>query len=196
MEREADMRTLSKSTIFSLVALFAVSGFSLATSGCYAYRVRDEALVARLDVDQSLDVAAQELSHNRFSTVLGLWALRDQVLTAAEARRASELYFANIDRIDSESQKAREFSVWHLTWAIADMYRLGDADVRTALAPAYADAAERVNALDLNVATKLFYGDRLLMGDIHGGGRAYARAHLVAPGNPRYLQSEAEYSAQ
>ena len=31
------------------------------------------------------------------------------------------------------------------------------------------------------------------MGDIHFGGRAYSRSHLVAPGNDDYLQSAADY---
>jgi hypothetical protein len=161
--------------------------------GCYVYQQREPAIVAGLDADQSLDVAAQELAQNKVGTVLGIWALRDQPLTGAQAARVAALYFANIDRIDSDAQAARSFSVWHLTWAIADMYRLGGGDVRTALAPAYADASARVNRLDVDIAKRLFYGEKVMLGDIHLGGRAYARSHLVAPGNPRYLQSEQEY---
>jgi len=188
------MSSESKSSRFLLgFVLTALVAASVMLSGCYAYRERPPALVADLDVDQSLDVAARELSQNKVGTVLGIWALRDQEITAAQARRVSELYFANIARIDSDAQKAREFSVWHLTWAISNMYRLNSDEAKFELTRAYLDASARVNTLELEIAQKLFYGDEMLMGDIHGGGRAYARSHLVAPGNDRYLQSKDEY---
>jgi hypothetical protein len=183
--------------VFSPLAIAAVTlAFAaLGLPGCYVYQERDRALVSGVDVSQSLDVAAQELAQDKLGTVLGIWALRDQVLTPAQAARVSELYFANIARIDSGAQKARTFSVWHLTWAISDMYQLNGDDVRAELARAYMDASARVNGLDIDIAKELFYRERVMLGDIHFGGRAYARSHLVAPGNRRYLQSEAEYDA-
>lgn len=163
------------------------------TSGCYMYQDRSRVLLTGIDIDQSLEIAEAELQQNRFSTVLGVWALRDQKLTAAQAKTVSRLYFEHIDRIDSETQKNRSFSVWHLTWAIADMYRLGDADVKWALQLAYEDAGRRVNELDRDIAHKMYDGHRLYLGDAHFGGRAYARKHLVVPGNSKYLQSKEEY---
>ncbi len=85
-------------------------------------------------------------------TVLTIWAMRDQILTGPQAEKISALYFKHIDRIDSEKQKARTFSVWHLTWAISNMYRLGDETVQQALEDAYKDAEKRV---DKNVITRV-----------------------------------------
>jgi hypothetical protein len=124
---------------------------------------------------------------------LTLWAIRDQALTGPQAEEIASLYFAHIDQIDSAAQKAREFAVWHLTWAISDMYRLGDDPVKLALKAAHDDASIRVDRLDSRVASTHFYGEELTMGDIHFAGRAYAESHLVVPGDDRYLQSFAEY---
>ena len=67
------------------------------------------------------------------------------------------------------------------------MYRLGDAPVQAALAEAYRDAAIRVAQLDKGIATTHFAGEKIYMGDVHFGGRAYAESHLVVPGNEDYL---------
>ena len=37
-------------------------------------------------------------------------------------------------------------------------------------------------------------GSKIYMGDIHGAARSFARAHIVAPGNERYLQSLDDYT--
>jgi hypothetical protein len=169
---------------------------SSSLTGCYVYRDRDRAIVPGIDIDETLKVAEVALKENKFSTVLTIWAIRDQELTGAQASRVAALYFEHIDRIDSESQKAREFSVWHLTWAISNMYRHGDDGVKIALKAAYDDAAIRVDALDSRVATNHFYDEELTMGDIHFGGRSYAKSHLVAPGNDKYLQSFEEFERE
>jgi hypothetical protein len=174
------------------IAALALVG-ALAT-GCYLYKdKRDKVLIPGIDIDQTIQVAEMELAKNRFGTVLTVWAMRDQILTGPQAEKISELYFRHIDRIDSDKQKARTFSVWHLTWAISNMYRLGDEFVKVALQTAYEDAEKRVDKLDKNVSTKHFKGDSIVMGDAHGGGRAYAKSHLVVPGNKKYLQSFEEY---
>ncbi len=164
-------------------------------SGCYLYRERERALVPGIDIDQTLEVAEIEIEENKFSTVLTLWAMRDQVITQEQAQKVSDLYFAHIDRIDSEEQNARKFSVWHLTWAVSNMYRLGDEGVQLALKEAYKDGEARVERLDRRIATKHFKGENIISGDAHAGGRAFAKSHLVVPGNKKYLQSVAEYKA-
>jgi hypothetical protein len=176
--------------IFGMVAILAFA--AMAAPGCFIYHEQDKVLLDGIDIDQTLDVAEIEMAKNEFSTVVTLWAVRDQIFTGAQAARVSELYFRHIDRVDSDKQKSREFSVWHLTWAISNLYRLGNEDVRVALEDAYRDAGKRVAGLDKRIATKMYGGDKITMGDAHGGGRAYARRHLVVPGNARYLQSAAE----
>jgi hypothetical protein len=157
------------------------------------YHERSKVLIPNVDVDQTLEVAKLEIQENKVSSVLTLWAMRDQIITPEQARRVSELYFEHIDRVDSKEQKARAFSVWHLTWAISNMYRLGDDAVKAELKEAYVDAAVRVDSLDSKIATTHFYDDEIAMGDAHFGGRAYAKGHIVAPGNEDYLQSAEEY---
>lgn len=180
-------------TIRNALAMVLISS---SLTGCYVYREQEKAIVPGIDIDETLKVAEAELRENRFSTVLTVWAIRDQELSPDQAKRVSELYFDNIDRIDSEDQKARGFSVWHLTWAIANMYRLGNDGVKLALKDAYDDAARRVDAMDSNVAEKHFYDKKMTMGDVHFGGRSYAKSHLVVPGNDKYLQSYAEYERE
>jgi hypothetical protein len=164
------------------------------TSGCtMLYHEREKVLITDIDIDQTLEIAALELEENKMSSVLTVWAMRDQVISPAQAGKVSELYFSHIDRIDSEDQKARMFSVWHLTWAISNMYRLGDDSVKGVLRSAYLDAAKRVDSLDSRIASTHFYDEKIVMGDAHFGGRRYARKHLVVPGNKKYVQSVEEY---
>jgi hypothetical protein len=163
-------------------------------TGCYLYKdKRNKVLLPGIDIDQTLQVAEMEMEENKFSTVLTLWAIRDQILTGPQAEKISELYFKHIDRIDSEKQKARKFSVWHLTWAISNMYRLGNVTVQYPLKNAYEDAGKRVEKLDQKLATDHFKGVEIVMGDAHAGGRSYAKSHLVVPGNKKYLQSFEQY---
>ncbi len=180
---------LRQRIIISLVLFLAASS----VTGCYMYHEREKVLIKGIDIDQTLDVAEIEMAKNEFGTVLTIWAVRDQIFSGADAMRVSDLYSRHIERIDSENQKARDFSVWHLTWAISNIHRLGDEDVRAALQEVYEDAEKRVEKLDKRIATKMFGSDKIYMGDAHGGGRAYARSHLVVPGNKRYLQSAEEF---
>ena len=152
--------------------------------GCLPYLTQDrsEALVKNLNVPQTLVIAEKELKKGGTGSVLTLWAIRDQVITAADARTVSDLYFRYVNTLDTR------FDTWHLTWAIANMYRLNGDDVKAALSGAYADATVRAKQLH-RVADLHANGDTLYMGDAHAGGRAYAKRHLIAPGNEAYLQS-------
>ena len=180
-----------------VVMSVVLTGTLLSLSGCtMLYHERSKVLIPNVDIDQTLEIAAMELKENKMSSVLTLWAMRDQILTPAQAEKVSTLYFAYIDRVDSEHQKARTFSVWHLTWAISNMYRLGDAAVKAALTSAYNDAASRVDRLDSKIASTHFYDNDIVMGDAHFGGRNYARKHVVVPGNERYVQSVDAYKAK
>jgi len=182
-------------TAIELAALSLIG--ALALPGClpYLYTEREPALVEGIDIDQSLDVAEAELVEPRATSVLTIWALRDQEVTAEQAARISQIYFEHIGTIDDEDLRGRKFAVWHLTWAIANLYRFGDTEVRAALAEAHEDAVARAATIDRSIAVKHVQGEEIYSGDAHGGGRAYARRHLVVPGNEDYLQSYEEYLA-
>ena len=175
-----------------VVSTLAVGG---SISGClpYLYHEREPALIEGIDIDQTLDVAEAELAEPDGFSVLTIWAIRDQVVTPEQARRISRLYLDSIDTIDSEDVRARKFGVWHFTWAIANLYRFGDAEVRGELAYAHADAVLRVERLDRSFAEEHVKGDELYTGLAHAGGVAFAENHLVVPGNEDFLQSYEEY---
>jgi hypothetical protein len=162
----------------------------VAATGCaiYVNHAREPVLIEGIDVDQSLEVAEDELEQG---TVLTLWGLRDQVITPAQARRVSELYFEHVDELCAG--KNRVFNIWHITWAISNFYRHGDEEVRAELQHAYDDAAHRAEKIDIEVARLHFFGDRIYMGDFHGFARLYLQNHLVVPGDPEYLQCYEEY---
>jgi hypothetical protein len=162
---------------------------ALNLGGCFIHHEQAEVLLKGIDVDQTLKIAEMELKENKMSSVLTFWAVRDQIFTPTQAEEASRLYFKYIDKIDSEDHKSHGFSVWHFTWAVSNIYREGNAEVKAALEDARRDAAVRVKKLDMNIATKNFHGEKLLTGDIHFLGRSYAKKHLVVPGNKKYVQS-------
>jgi hypothetical protein len=168
---------------------------SIGASGClpYLYKERTPALVSGIDIDQSLDVAALDLDKAKATSVLGIWALRDQPVTAAQASRISDLYLRSILKIDNDEFRGRNFAVWHFTWAISNLYRLGDDAVKSALLVAYDDAIKRAEKLDKGAVDKLVLGADIYSGFAHAGGRAYAHKHLVVPGNDDYLQSYRQY---
>jgi len=170
------------------LALFA----ALSASGClpYLYNDRRQVLINGIDIDQSLVMAERDLDDGGFGSVLTLWALRDQVVTPDQAAQISELYFNHIESVEREGNSF--FNVWHLTWAISDLYRLGNEQVRYELEDAYRDAGARVADLDSQLATRFYSGDQIEMGDAHAFGRAFARSRLVVPGNDLYLQSVPE----
>jgi hypothetical protein len=166
---------------------FAITA-TVSFSGCLRYLTQDRSkvIIRNVDIDQTLDIAAIDLDRGTRAPVLTLWAVRDQVVTPAEATRVSDLYFSYIDKIKGK------FNIWHLTWAIADLYRSGDTAVRASLDSAYGDARIRVKK-SYGLADRFVNGEKLYMGDAHSLGRAYAHGHVVVPGNPAYVQSVAEY---
>ena len=152
----------------------------------YLTHDRSKVILKNVDIDQTLDIAAIDLDRGTHAPVLTVWAIRDQVVTPAEAKRVSDLYFGHIGKIKGK------FDVWHLTWAIADLYRNGNPAVKTSLDSAYRDAKIRVRK-SYGIADRFVNGDKLYMGDAHSLGRAYAHGHVVVPGNPAYVQSSADY---
>jgi hypothetical protein len=164
---------------------------ALTLGGCMSYLTHDrgEALIYGVDIDQTLDVAEAELERGRWGSVLTLWCIRDQYFTPPQAARVAQLYREHIGGL------TREFNVWHLTWAIANMYRHGDPEVEAELQDVYDDATRRASSLSRAADTHA-NGQRLHMGDAHVGGRYHAYRHVVVPGNPRYIQSVAEYRAR
>lgn len=164
----------------------------LALSGCfpYQYYVREPALVPGIDMTQSLRVAADEMQKPDISQGLGLWVLRDQVVTPEQASEISKLYLEHIDGMNSD------FNVWHASWAIANLYRLGDAAVKGELETAYRKALrqpDRLTGLFQGAAVAHINNEKVTTGFIHIGGVSYAHGHLVVPGNKKFLQSYEEY---
>jgi hypothetical protein len=170
-----------------LQALIVCTAFATLT-GCLRYITHDRSkvLLPGVDIDQTLKIAAIELDKGTFGCVLGVWVLRDQVVTPNQAAAISTLYFSHICSL------TQSFNVWHLTWAIADIYDNGDDATRAALQKAYVDAKRRAKALG-GLANKFVNGDKVFMGDAHSLGRRYAETHMVVPGNPKYVQSFEEY---
>lgn len=164
-------------------------------SGClpYLYHEREPALIDGINIDETLKVARDELAQGGGFSVLTIWAIRDQIIDEAQAREISNLYFRYIDTIDSSESRHRKFGVWHFTWAISNLYRFGDERVKKVLHTAYTDAKKRVKTLDRSYAEKHVLGEQIYTGLAHLGGRAYARKHLVVPGNEDFLQSYAQY---
>lgn len=182
-------------TAESVLIAMAIVGIGASASGClpYLYHERTPALIDGIDIDQTLDVAENELRHPEALSVLTIWAIRDQVVTPAQAQRISNLYLGSIGAIDSDDLRGRKFAVWHFTWAIANLYRFGDPEVRGELAYAHADAVLRVKRLGRSFAEEHVTGETIYSGPAHAGGVAYAHNHVVVPGNGDYLQSFEEY---
>jgi hypothetical protein len=157
-------------------------------TGCLRYLThdREKVLLQNVDIDQTLKIAEMELKKHTWGCILGIWVIRDQILTAEQASKISDLYFSNIDSLK------QSFNIWHLTWAISDAYRNGDESVRSVMQKAYDDARARAKKLG-GAADKHVNGDKLYMGDAHSLGRRYAQLHIVVPGDKRYLQSFEEY---
>ncbi len=157
--------------------------FLMFTHGCfYVTSNQKEVLIDDIDIDQTLSVARHELKQDKWGRVLTLWAIRDQIFTPAQADTVSKLYFHYIDSLD------RQFNIWHLTWAIANIYRNGDGEVKSRIEKAYLDAVQRADTLH-RVADKHVNGEKVYMGDFHFLGRRYKKTHVVAPGNDRFPQS-------
>lgn len=124
------------------------------------------------------------------SQALGIWVLRDQVVTPKQAQTIANLYLTYIDSMKSE------FNIWHSSWAIANLYRFGDSAVKAELETAYQKAKkqpERMKGGSKKVANSQINGEQITTGFIHVGGRYYAHGHLVVPGNKKYIQSYEAY---
>lgn len=177
-------RALTLTLLFSLIA----------TSSCmpYRYKDRNKVVIKGIDIDQTLEVALIELADDGWGSPLTIWAIRDQHITPGQAAKISKIYFHYVEIVDAKESN-RVFSIWHFTWAISNMYRHGDAEVKAELEAAYNDAGKRVNDLDHKQARETFFGEDIQMGDMNAAGRAYARSHLVVPGNDGYIQSVEEF---
>ncbi len=175
---------MKKCTSFIVMTLLLVS-----VGGCMRYLThdREKVLLSGIDIDQTLKIAAIEIDKNTWGCVLGIWVIRDQVVTSAQAGLISDLYFSHIEKLK------HSFNIWHLTWAIADLYKNGDEPTRTVMLKAFSDAKIRARRLG-GTADKFVNGCDLYMGDAHSLGRRYAQKHSVVPGNPKYLQSFEEYA--
>jgi len=171
----------------------------LASINClpYVYHMRDErVVVSGIDIDATLEIAGIELEEGGFDATLTVWAIRDQIVSAGNARTVSALYFRHIDKIAADKDKTvAAFGVWHFAWAISNLYRNGDERIKAELQGAYLDARKRPERLTQfrDIAAEHVNGGKVYMGDIHTAARAYARSHIVAPGIKGYLQSLEEY---
>ena len=157
----------------------------------YVYYDQKDVLIKGVDIDKTLDVAQIELESGGTFSVLGVWIIRDQIIGKDQAKRISDLYFKYIDTIKDE------FDIWHLSWAISNYYRNGNDEIKGVLKDAYNDAVKRPEKLKQfkKIADELINGSKIYMGDIHDLGKAYAKSHIIAPGNPNYLQSVADFQA-
>lgn len=170
----------------------------LASINCfpYVYHMRERVLVRGVDIDATLEIARTELEEGGFDATLTVWAIRDQVVSAGNARTISALYFRHIDNVAAEQDKTvAAFGVWHLSWAVSNLYRNGDDTIKAELEAAYLDARTRPERLTKfkDVASEHVNGSKIYMGDVHAFARAYARSHIVAPGVEGYLQTLDEY---
>ncbi len=173
---------------------------TLLAAGCscfpYVYHSQDRVLIPKVDIPATLEIASIELEEGGFDATLTVWAIRDQIVSADNARRISALYFAHIDGIAAQKDRVTaDFGVWHFTWAIANLYRNGNDSVRPELEQAYADAKQRPETLRhfTDPAREHVNGSKIYMGDSHDLARSYAYSHVVAPGNENFLQSFDEY---
>jgi hypothetical protein len=177
-------KTAPRILLQSLIVIVMLAGLS----GCLRYLTHDRSkvLLPGVDIDQTLKIASIEIDKGTLGCVLGVWAIRDQVIAPTQATSISDLYFSHIASLK------QSFNIWHLTWAIADLYENGGDSTRAALQKAYEDAKQRAKALH-GLADKFVNGDKIYMGDAHSLGRRYAETHVVVPGNKKYLQSFEEY---
>ncbi len=169
--------------IFCLLCLFL--------NFCSLHHRRKPALVRNVNMDETLKISHDEMQKRNMSQSLGLWVIRDQVVTPPQAKMISELYLSKIDSMKSD------FNIWHSSWAISNLYRFGDGAVKAELETAYQKAKKQPGRITKKGTRKLanrhVNGKQTVTGFIHAGGRSYAKRHLVVPGNKRYLQSYEDY---
>jgi hypothetical protein len=160
-------------------------------SSCFLsmHHKQKPALVKNVNIDESLKISKDEMQKKGIGQGLGIWVLRDQIVTPAQAHMISDLYLNHIDSMRSD------FIIWHSSWGIANLYRLGNDSVKAELETAYQKAKKQPGRMikQKKIADAHINGTRLVTGFIHAGGRSYAHRHLVVPGNRKYLQSYQEY---
>ena len=183
---------------FAKIGRTVVTMSGLFLLGCfpYVYHDRDRVLIKGVDIPATLEIAKTELEEGGFDATLTIWAIRDQIVTADEALAISKLYFGYIDKVASEKERTTaDFGVWHFSWAIANLYRNGDDSVKKVLDNAYVDAQMRPEGLKnfKSAAVEHVNGSKIYMGDVHALARSFARSHIVAPGNDKFLQSLDDY---
>ncbi len=164
----------------------------LPLSGCFPfeYYVRGPALVTGVDMQQSIQVAADQIEKEGMEQGLSIWVLRDQHITPEQAREVGRLYLERIDGMKSD------FNIWHTSWAIANLYRLGDEPIKAELEVAFQKATQqpaRLTGWVKDSAENHINGEKITSGFIHIGGEFYAHGHLVVPGDKKYLQSYEDY---
>jgi hypothetical protein len=155
-------------------------------------------LIDGIDWNATLKVAEAEFSRRLSTSELVIWAIRDQHITPEIAQRISTLYFENIDMLyDTEPFTVIDWNhaVWHFAWAISNLYRNGDSEVKKVLQAAYDDAIERPETLERfnYLAINHIRNDVVVMGDIHLPAHERMKQLIVVPGNADYPQSFEEY---
>jgi len=155
-------------------------------------------LINGIDWVTTMRIAEEELSSDLATAELTIWAIRDQIISPATAKKISNLYLRNISRLYHAKPIAMidsHHAVWHFAWAISNLYRNGNYEVKAALQSAYDDALTRPETLPRFrlIAIDNVLGDQILMGDAHDMARSFVRKHVVVPGNPDYIQNYEEY---
>ena len=163
-----------------------------------SYNDQEAVLIEGIDLAATLKVAEAELARKLATSELPIWAIRDQVVTADIAAKIAQLYFDNIEMLYATEPFTIidwNHAVWHFSWAISNLYRNGDTAVKAALQLAYEDAITRPETLERynHIAIDHIRNDIVVMGDIHTPAHNRMQQLVVAPGNPDYLQSFAEY---
>jgi len=178
---------LIKILIILLLVIF-LFGFSC-ISFKYMYVERSKALVEGINIDCSLNIAELKLKEGGFDSILTLWTLRDQFITEAQAERINGIYLKYIDTVKNE------FGIWHISWAVANFYRLGDDAIKLKLNDSYENAVKQPDKLKQlkDIASTFITGPKIYYGFIHDLGKSYAHSHLIVPGNKEYLQSIEEF---
>ncbi|MDG0970373.1 MAG: hypothetical protein P8Q37_09190 [Porticoccaceae bacterium] len=163
-----------------------------------SYNDQQSVLIKNIDWQATLKVAEAEFARKLSTSELPIWGIRDQVITPDIATKIAALYFDNIDMLYETSPFTMldwNHAVWHLSWAISNLYRNGNAEVKKRLQLAYQDAIKRPETLErfTYMAIDHIRNDIVVMGDIHAPANKRMKQLIVVPGNPEYLQSYDEY---
>jgi hypothetical protein len=172
---------------FSLLRTLLLLILSFSTIGCMRYLTqnRAEVLLDGIDMDQTLKISKFEMEriNGKFGASLPIWVIRDQQITPKQALIIKELYLKNSDKIRGK------FDIWHLTWAISNIYRQGDDSVKAVLKEVVKDARKKAHETNKIAIKMVDSTEKMFLGDAHFIGRGYAQKHIVVPNNRDYLQS-------